>query len=435
MNMILKGNIIYSKTPQALCVTENGFLVCENGVSKGVFTKIPDSYSAFPVSDYNDALIIPGLCDLHTHAPQFAFRGMGMDLGLLDWLSAYTYPEEAKYSDLKYADYAYTQFASALSRSATTRACIFATVHADTTNMLMEKLESSGIAAYVGLVNMDRNCPDSLISGSAGQSPEMTQKWIEDTICRFENIKPILTPRFIPSCSDGLMERLKTIQKRFKLPVQSHLSENPDEVKWVKELCPDASSYAQAYDRFGLFGGDGAGAVMAHCVWCTHEEKQIILKNGVHVAHCPQSNVNIASGIAPIREYLDMGIRVGLGSDIAGGCHHSIFRAMSDAVQVSKLYWRLIDDSKKPLTISEAFYLATVGGGSFFGKAGSFDDGFEFDAVVIDDSSIVPVPPLCAQSGLSPHQRLERLIYLSDDNCIIDKYVRGKNVMRQQIPQ
>jgi len=163
---------------------------------------------------------------------------------------------------------------------------------------------------------------------------------------------------------------------------------------------------------------------MAHCVHSAGAEEALIKQNGVYVAHCPQSNTNLASGIAPIRRFLDNGLRIGLGSDVAGGCHTSIFRAMSDAIQVSKLYWRLIEQNDVPLTEKEAFYLGTAGGGSFFGKVGSFEDGYEFDALVIDDSSIHPQP----SRNLSIENRVARIIYLAGDVAICGKYVRGKNI-------
>ena len=142
-------------------------------------------------------------------------------------------------------------------------------------------------------------------------------------------------------------------------------------------------------------------------------------ENGVYVAHCPASNTNLSSGIAPIRTYLNEGIHVGLGSDVAGGTHTSIFRAMSDAIQVSKLRWRLVDSALAPLTTAEAFYLGTAGGGSFFGKVGSFAPGYACDALVIDDSRYNFSPQLTLSD------RLNRTIYLSEDRDIAHKFVQG----------
>lgn len=419
---VLKGHICHTPKQDCLQIREFSYLLCENGLSQGIVDELPENWKEVKLIDYGDRLIIPGLVDLHTHAPQYSFRGLGLDLELLKWLDTHTFPEESKYADLSYAEQAYTIFADHLKRSATTRACIFATIHRPATRLLMNLLEQTGLKTMVGKVNMDRNSPDVLREESAVKAAEDTVRWLEETAGQYEYVTPILTPRFIPSCSDELLERLSAVRKQYHLPVQSHLSENPGEVEWVKELCPKAEFYGDAYDRFGLFGGVDEPAVMAHCVYSGTAEQELIKARGVWVAHCPQSNMNLSSGIAPVRQFLENGIKVGLGSDIAGGCHASIFRAITDAIQVSKLYWRLVDDDKKPLTFEEAFYLATKGGGSFFGQVGSFSKGDEMDAVVLDDSGLSHPQPLTVM------QRLERLCYLSDDRQIFAKYVAGKQV-------
>lgn len=418
---VLKGNLCYSQDARNLKIVEHGYLVCEDGVSAGVYETLPEEYRDYPVRDCGDQLIIPGLTDLHIHAPQYGFRGLGMDMELLDWLNTHTFPEEAKYRDLEYAQKGYTIFADRLKKSGTTRAVIFATVHKEATKLLMDLLEETGLKTMVGKVNMDRNTPDYLVEESAARSAEATIEWLEETAGRYERTKPILTPRFTPSVTDELMERLKKIQQQYNLPVQSHLSENPGEIAWVKELCPWSACYGDAYDHFGLFGGD-ATTIMAHCVYSGDEERKLMKERGVYVAHCPQSNTNLASGIAPVRTYLEEGIRIGLGSDVAGGFTESVFRAMADAIQVSKLYWRLVDETKKPLTMEEAFYLGTKGGGSFFGAVGSFEKGYELDALILDDSELLHPQPLTIA------ERLERFIYLSDERHIVGKYVAGRKI-------
>lgn len=418
---VLKGNICYSKNQTELITEENAYLVCEDGICKGVFSLLPDKYKEVPLYDYGDKIIIPGLIDLHVHAPQYTFRGLGMDLELIDWLNTHTFKEEAKYEQLEYAEKAYEIFVEDLMKSATTRACIFATIHNEATLKLMEMLENRGFKGYVGKVNMDRNSTENLCEENACVSAQRTIEWIEEAQKRFYKIKPILTPRFIPTCSDELMQRLENIQEKYQLPVQSHLSENRGEIEWVQELCPNTKFYGEAYDRFGMFGKNYP-SIMAHCVHSTEEEMRLMAKQNVFIAHCPQSNTNLSSGVAPIRKYLDMGIKMGLGSDVAGGFDLSILRAMADAIQVSKLRWRLLDTGLAPLKIEEVFYLATKGGGQFFGKVGSFEDGFEFDAVVLDDSH------LRTMRKLSTKERVERLIYLADERCVVDKYIDGENV-------
>ena len=416
----LKGNIITSKTKDELLIQENGYVICDNGISKGIFTTIPDEYKGIEIRDMGERLIIPGLVDLHLHAPQYTFRSMGMDMELLDWLNTYTFKEESKYADLGYAKKAYTIFVDDLKKGATTRACIFGTLHVPATLMLMELLEESGLICYVGKVNMNRNSIDSLLEVSAEQYLLDTKEWLRE--CKkFELTKPILTPRFIPSCTDDLMRGLAEIQKETGLPAQSHLSENRSEIEWVKELCNDAKSYGEAYDNREMFGTYGK-TIMAHCVHSDEEERKLMRERNVFIAHCPQSNTNLSSGIAPVRTFLEEGNFVGLGTDVAGGHNLSLFQTMAEAIQVSKLRYCLIEEDKKPLTIEEAFYLGTKGGGAFFGKVGSLEEGYEFDAVVLDDTNL-PHP-----QELTIRNRLERMIYLSDDRNIYAKYVKGNQI-------
>lgn len=418
----LKGDICFSKSLKEIECMEGGYVVCDEGICKGAFECLPDEYKGLPVIDCSGKLIMPGMVDIHIHAPQYAFRGLGMDLELLDWLKKYTFPEEAKYADAEYAKKAYGVFSRRLKNSATTRAVIFATIHRDATVMLMDMLEEAGLECYVGKVNMDRDAPDDLREISADRSAYDTFGWINSIDGRYKHIKPILTPRFLPSCSDKLLEELHEVQLAYNIPVQSHLSENPGEVELVKNLFPKAAFYGDGYDKYGLFGKN-AKTVMAHCIYCTPEEVERIYANDVFVAHCAASNMNLSSGIAPIRKYLEKGIEVGLGSDVAGGESESIFRAISDSIQVSKLYWRLVDQNSAPLTFEEAFYLGTMGGGAFFGNVGSFLKGCEFDALVIDDSE------LSAMNDLSVRNRLERAVYLeADADYIIKKFVSGEEI-------
>ena len=428
-SFVIKGNICQTKTSDALDLHENAFVVCIAGVSKGVFDSLPEEYSGLPLFDYGDALVFPGMVDLHIHAPQYAFRGMCMDLELMDWLNRYTFPEEEKYEDLEYAERAYGIFVDAMKRGATTRSCIFATRHRYATELLMKQMEESGLISYVGKVNMDREASEALTEESAEVSAYTTFQWINAVKDKFVNTKPILTPRFIPCCTDELMEELRKLQMTYGIPVQSHLSESKGEIEFVKFLRPEDPFYGASYNYFDLFGKNDdidtdVKTVMAHCVWSTEEEVELMHKNGVFVAHCPASNMNLSSGIAPIRKYMDRGLRIGLGSDIAGGHSESIFRAITDTIQASKMYFRLVDETAKPLVFSEAFYLATKGGGAFFGKVGSFEEGYEFDAVVMDDSV------LRHPQHLNLAERMERAVYLGlDQKNITAKYVAGRKIL------
>jgi guanine deaminase len=433
-DLVLRGDVAYSADPAALLCHPGAYVVCREGHSAGVFKELPPEYAEYPLYDYGDHLILPGLTDLHIHAPQFGFRGLGMDLELLDWLEQRAFPEEAKFRDTAYARLAYGLFVKALRRSPSTRLCIFATVHHEATILLQDLLEESSLVSAVGKLSMDRNCPDSLREESPEAALRNAETWLRLSAERnYRRVLPVITPRFIPSCSDTLLRSLGKLARDRDLPVQSHLSENRREIAWVRELCPASDHYAGAYADFGLLGGE-VPTVMAHCVWPEEAELELIKQRGVVIAHCPQSNTNIGSGIAPVRRLLNRGIPVGLGSDIAGGIHSSIFRAMADAIQVSKLRRALKtargpapeepreapeEDDDRPLRLQEAFWMGTAGGGAFF-NTGSFEPGREFDALVIDDSDLrAPFP-------LSIRDRLERVVYLSEDRHITAKWVRGR---------
>ena len=418
----LRGEVAYSKNEKEIAVCHRGYVVCENGMCKGVFETLPSKYADIEVLDYHNMLIVPGMADLHVHAPQYTFRGIGMDLELLEWLNKHTFPEEAKYSDIEYAKQSYSFFTEDLRRCFTTRAVIFATIHNDSTIALMDMLEKTGLVTYVGKVNMNRNSDPSLTESSCEASLTATKEWLEKISGKYENTFPIITPRFIPSCSDDLMQGLSKLAKENNLRIQSHLSENMDEIAWVKELVPQSDCYANAYEIFGAMSDEKHPSIMAHCVYSDEREMEIMKKYGTYVAHCPDSNMNLSSGIAPIRKFLDAGLKIGLGTDVAAGSSMNMLKTMLCALQVSKMYYRMKDTSVKPLTFEEVFYLATIGGGSYFGKVGSFAEDYEFDAVVIDDSM------MASMREMSIRERVERMVYNDSDCFIRDKYVKRKRV-------
>lgn len=422
-SFVIKGDICFSRSLDDLLTLRDGFLVCQAGVSKGVFKVLPDEFKCMDFLDFSKKLVIPGLVDLHLHAPQNHYKGLGMDLELLDWLNTYTFPQEAKFKDLDFAREKYSAFVEEIKRGPSTRFSIFASLHLPATILLMDLMEDSGLVSYVGKVNMDRNGGTDLEETDAKESVDATISWLELIKDKdYKRTYPIITPRFIPSCTDDLMEKLSEIRRTYKLPLQSHLSENQGEILWVKDLCPNSKCYGDAYDQFKMLGCDNLKTIMAHCVWSNAYEEKLLKDKDVFVAHCPNSNTNLSSGIAPIREFLDQGLKVGLGTDVGAGASLSIFKAMVDAIQVSKMYWRLIDQEARALSAKEAFYLATLGGGEFFGTVGSFVDGFEFDCLVIDDSSFSPY------GEWSLEERLERVIYLSKDSDLVAKFVRGSRI-------
>ena len=419
---IYRANILFTKERTHFEVIERGYVVVDDsGRVVEVTEHLSAEHEGIEVVDYGDRLLIPAMNDLHVHAPQYRNQGIAMDLELLPWLQNYTFPEEMKYCDTKYAERMYRRFVHDMWRFGTMRACLFATIHKESTLLLMNIFKETGMGALVGKVAMNRNCPEGLtetVDDMVQGYEELIKECGEDGL-----VRPIITPRFVPSCTPEMLRACGELAAKYQLPVQSHLSENKDEIAWVKELEPESTCYGDAYDRYGLFGQ--TPTVMAHCVWSDGEELELIKRRGVVVAHCPTSNFNVASGMAPIRKFLDEGVKVGLGSDISGGHDLSIFRMMVYAIQVSKMHYQ--QNHNVPfLSLSEVFWIATKSAGSFFGRVGSFEPGYEFDALVIDDKVLYP-------SEYSLLHRLERFIYLGDDRQIIHRFCRGEEVKEPRI--
>ena len=309
---IIKGTILSAPAPGQLEAVPGGYLVAEDGVIRGVYGTLPEQYAGAPVENCGDALILQSFADLHLHAPQYPMLGMGMDLPLLDWLNAYAFPTEARFADTGYAREIYRRLARELVANGTTRVCMFSSLHTDATLILMEELEKAGVTGYVGKVNMDRNAAPGVLEETTEESKRETLRWLE--ACQdFRLVKPMLTPRFTPSCTDELMAFLGRLAAERDLPVQSHLSENDREIEWVRQLHPDCKQYWETYDKYGLWSGR---TLMAHCVWSDIRERAAMKEAGVTVVHCPDSNVNVCSGTAPVRAMLEEGLKVALGSDI-----------------------------------------------------------------------------------------------------------------------
>ena len=425
MKTIYKAHILFTKEQTRFEVVENGYVAVEDGLVAGVagsLAELKTECSTFNVDevevvDFGDKLLIPAMNDMHVHAPQVHNQGVAMDLELLPWLQNYTFPEESKYADADYAERMYRRFLHTQWLFGTMRSVVFGTVHTESTRILMKLYQEAGMGALVGKVAMNRNCPDALC-----EDVDAAVKGNEQLIAEFNQpdalVRPIITPRFVPSCTPELLKACGELAAKYQLPVQSHLSENMSEIAWVAELEPESKSYGDAYNRYGLFGQ--TPTIMAHCVWTKGEELELMKRNGVMVAHCPTSNFNLSSGMAPIRTLLDESVPIGLGSDISGGHDLNMFRILVYAIQVSKMHYQS-DHNKAFLTLPEVFWIATKSAGSFFGKVGSFEPGYDFDALVIDDSVLYP-------DEYSLLHRLERFIYVGDDRQITHRFCRGQEI-------
>ena len=416
MTTILKGNIVSTPVCGRLDVTEHGYLIAENGVITGVYPVLPEQYAGAPVEDYGDCLIVQSFADLHLHGAQYPMLGMGMDRPLLDWLNAYAFPTEARFADTDYARTVYRQLAHELAARGTTRVCMFASLHTDATLILMDELEKAGITGYVGKVNMDRNAAPGVLEESTEESMGETVRWLE-ACGDFQHVKPMLTPRFTPSCTDELMAFLGKLAAERDLPVQSHLSENRAEMDWVRRLHPDCAQYWEAYAKYGLWN---ERTLMAHCVWSDQRERAAMRDSGVTMVHCPDSNLNLCSGFPQVQVMLREGVKVALGSDVAGGDRLSMFDAVAGAVRSSKA--RRMVDGADFLTVPEAWYLGTSAGAAYFGEAPGFAPGNALHAIVLSDDQLPQPHPL------SLSERLERCVYRRQPGAIRAVWSAGRKI-------
>lgn len=418
-----KGNILFTPTKDNFEIHEDSYIVVDEGKVVKISKTLDDSYKDYLVKDFGDKLIIPGFVDIHLHAPQYSNRGLGMDDELIPWLNNYTFPEEGKFKNLEYSKVVFSNLIHDLWRFGTTRSVVYSSIFKESTELLMDMFIQSGLGAYVGKVNMDRNSA-TYLTEDTGESIANTEDLILKYMNKSDLVKPIITPRFVPTCSAELMEGLGKLAKEYNIPVQSHLNENTSEVIWVSELFPESKNYSSVYDQFGLFGQ--TLTIMGHCVYNNKDEMDLMAKNKVYVAHCPYSNLNLSSGMMKTREYLDMDIPVGLGSDISGGHSLNMTSVIGAAIEMSKMVWLDTNKELSPLTLSEAFYLGTKGGGSLFGKVGSFEEGYEFDALIIDDSNLI------FGSDLTLDERIQKFIYIGDDRNIKQRYICGREIEEPQ---
>ena len=415
---VLLGNLVFAPALGELTTLPHGALLLrDDGTIADVCAAAPAHCDA-EVFDYGDALIMPSFADMHLHAPQYPMLGMGMDLPLLDWLSTYTFRTEARFADTEYARRTYRRLARELITHGTTRVCMFSSLHTDATLILMEELERVGVTGLVGKVNMDRNSGD-VLRESTEESKRETLRWL-DACSDFCRVRPILTPRFTPSCTDELMDWLGRLAAERGLYVQSHLSENESEIALVASLHPDCAQYWETYRKYGLWKDH---TVMAHCVHSDAREREAIRESGVCVAHCADSNVNICSGVAPVRTMLREGLNVVLGSDIAGGAQLAMNQVVTMSIRASK--FRCIADAEEDyLTVEEGYYLGSNAGHRYFGAGDGFRPGDALHAIVVDDGAFAE-----PARELTLRERFERSIYLMDAPSIRVVWSEGRKVV------
>ncbi|CAL8248713.1 unnamed protein product [Merluccius merluccius] len=435
VSKVFRGTFVHSTQQDALVVLEDTLLgVDSNGkisfVERGqelenVSAKFGFKCDVTQLSPHE--FFMPGLVDTHIHASQYSYAGTALDLPLLQWLTTYTFPVESQYTDLEFARRVYTQVVKRTLRNGTTTACYFATIHTDASLLLAQIANDFGQRALVGKVCMDRNGALEQYKEGTQESLDETSRFIRELLKRkYLLVKPVMTPRFAVSCSGELLLKLSEIAKNNNLHIQSHISETKEEVKLVKQLFPDLETYTDVYNEHNLLTNK---TIMAHGCHLSDKELELFHKKGTSLAHCPNSNISLCSGLLDVRKVLSHKVKLGLGTDVAGGYSASMLDAVRRARDTSKAL-SIMDPTRVPLTFEETFRLATLGGSqalSMDGQTGNFEVGKDFDALRVNVA--VPDGPIDLVQYDGPKILLEKFLNTGDDRNILEVYVAGRKVV------
>ena len=442
------GTVIHSRNLSDLEVLDTCFILVDQsgriqalqaGVESDQINNIilslgyaPD---VFPVKTLQRGqFLCPGFVDTHNHAPQWAQRGVGRGKPLLEWLDHVTFAHEAKFADPDYARRMYSHCVAGFLQQGVTTASYYGSLHGEATRILADVCLEKGQRALVGKCNMNRHSPDWYRDSSVEDSLQQTRELIQH-IQRIdpENqlVKPVLTPRFAISCDSELLLGLgKIATEHPDLPIQTHFNEARQEIQFTRELFPEFRTEADLYKRFGLLNDR---SILAHCIYLEEEEIESLQALRCGVAHCPISNTTMDSFmVAPVRDYLRRGIKVGLGTDCGGGHSISMLETMRQAFVVSTAQEMLTKGQDHALSISEGFFLATLGGAQVCGldsKIGDFAVGKDFDALethTIDLERPGVMTPVEEEDSISVI--FEKWLMTGDDRNIVKVYVRGRLV-------
>ncbi|XP_049907635.1 guanine deaminase [Epinephelus moara] len=370
---------------------------------------------------------MPGLVDTHIHASQYSYAGTALDMPLLQWLNTYTFPVESRFKDLEFAHRVYSQVVKRTLRNGTTTACYFATIHTDASLLLGQIANDFGQRALVGKVCMDRNNSVKHYKETNQESREETCRFIAELLNKkYPLVRPVVTPRFALSCTGALLGQLGAIAKNNNLHIQSHISENVEEIKLVKELFPESESYTDVYHKYNLLTDK---TVMAHGCYLSDEELALFRETGASLSHCPSSNISLCSGMLDVRNVLKHKVKLGLGTDVAGGYSASMLDAIRKALDISKVL-TIQNPENDTLTFEEVFRLATLGGSqalSLDDQTGNFEVGKDFDALRVNVAA--PGGPIDMIQCEEPKIILEKFLNLGDDRNIVEVFVAGRRVV------
>ncbi len=404
--------------PEAARHSARGGVLIEGGRIMAV-SEADDLRRSHPqakVHDYGSALISAGFVDAHVHYPQTAIIA-SWGKRLIDWLNSYTFPEEMKFADKAYARAIAERYFDLTLANGTTTVCSYATIHPESVDAFFEAAQTRGLRAFTGKTCMDRNAPDGLRDTprtAYDDSRRLLEKWHG-----MDRLSYVITPRFSPTSTPEQLEAMGTLWREYpQCLMQTHLSEQTDEVEWVKSLFPQSRDYLDTYETQGLLR---EGALFGHAIHLTDREVARIAETGAALIHCPTSNTFIGSGLFPTLAMARRGIRVGLATDTGGGSSFSMLRTMAAAYEVGQL-------RGTPLHPAQLWWLATQGSARALHAdhlIGNLAPGMEADITVIDLAST----PAIAQRAARANDLWEALfptIMMGDDRATRAVWVGGQ---------
>ena len=440
-SMVVIGTLMHTPNHRELQVRENVAVVVRNGIVEAVHSASSregvDACAAADEVVYLSARerLLPGLIDTHIHAPQWPQLGTGLDIPLEQWLFDYTFPLEARYADAGFALEVWERMVPTLLAHGTTTAVYYSSIHEEATLRLAETCAHFGQRAFVGRVAMDHpeGTPEWYRDTDAAAGIASSQRSVE-AIRALGNalVEPIITPRFIPACSHELLVGLGELAARTGALVQTHCSESDWEHGYVIERYGKRD--AEMLAEFGLVR---RGTVLAHGDHLCDDDLHIVRSAGAGVAHCPLSNSYFANAVFPLRRAQELGVYVGLGSDVSGGplpglmpqCQHAVTasRMLEDGVDASRDAGdRGVANSR--VDVVGAFHAATLGGANMLGiAAGLIEPGRAFDAIVVNADS--GESGLHYWDGIDDEARLfEKIVRLAGPSDITSVWVAGRRV-------
>lgn len=443
---VFKGNAFTSKSPTEIHILKD-YLFCinENGMIAKVVAPVDQDYQTI-LETNQDKLqclkegqyFLPGFVDLHVHAPQWAQSGTALDIPLYDWLNTYTFPLEAKFSDLNFARKVYQDVVSTLLANGTTTALYFATVHKDASLLLAQICVEKGQRGLVGKVVMDNL--DQTSEFYRDHDTQTALKETEDFILEVnelakttkQGVYPVVTPRFIPSCTDEALKGLGELAAKYDTYIQSHCSESDWEHGYVQDRFQKNDAFA--LHDFGLLRDK---SVMAHCNFLNDDDADLFAETGTAVSHCPISNAYFANSVIPIAHLHSKGIDIGLGSDISGGFSPSLYDNAKQAVISSRMLedgvnTRLPAEERgiphSRITINKAFYFATAGGGESLSlPIGRLAENFAWDVQIIDTTTATAKLPIFDEQE-DLEDVFQKIMYLVRPENICEVWVQGEKV-------